>query len=216
MDDVKAITFDVGGTLIEPWPSVGHVYEEVASRHGVRVKPEELTRRFVVAWNRKENFSYTKDDWAALVDDTFIGLTTILPSQSFFEELYSRFSEPDCWHMYGDVIPTLTTLNERGVRLAVISNWDTRLRPLLEIIGLADWFESIHVSSEIGITKPDLGIFQAAINSIGLPSSQILHVGDSELEDYQGAQAAGMQTRWLCRNGNVSEDYTINSLVSLT
>ena len=37
-----------------------------------------------------------------------------------------------------------------------------------------------------------------------------------ELEDYQGAQAAGMQTRWLCRNGNVSEDYTINSLVSLT
>ena len=216
MDDVKAITFDVGGTLIEPWPSVGHVYEEVASRHGVRIKPEELTRRFAVAWNRKENFSYTKADWEALVDDTFIGLTTILPSQSFFEELYSRFSEPDCWHMYGDVIPTLTTLNERGVRLAVISNWDIRLRPLLEVIGLADWFESIHVSSEIGKTKPDLGIFRAAINSIGLPSSQILHVGDSELEDYQGAQAAGMQTRWLCRNGNVSKDYTINSLVSLT
>ena len=216
MDDVKAITFDVGGTLIEPWPSVGHVYEQVASRHGVRVKPEELTRRFAVAWNRKENFSYTKADWAAVVDDTFIGLTAVLPSQSFFEELYSRFSEPDCWHMYRDVIPTLTALNERGVRLAVISNWDIRLRPLLEVIGLADWFESIHVSSEIGKTKPDLGIFQAAINSIGLPSSQILHVGDSELEDYQGAQAAGMQKRWLCRNGNVSEDYTINSLASLT
>ena len=215
MENVAAITFDVGGTLIEPWPSVGHVYAAVAARHGVKAEPEELTHRFVDAWNRNENFNYTKDDWAALVDDTFVGLTTTLPSQSFFDELYLRFAEPDCWHVYEDVIPTLTTLNERGVRLAVISNWDIRLRPLREVIGLADWFESIHVSSEIGKIKPDLGIFQAAINSIGLPASQILHVGDSELEDYQGAQAAGMKTRWLCRNGNASSDYTINSLVSL-
>ncbi len=32
---IRAVTFDVGGTLIEPWPSVGHVYAEVAARHGV-------------------------------------------------------------------------------------------------------------------------------------------------------------------------------------
>ena len=215
MENVAAITFDVGGTLIEPWPSVGHVYAEVAARHGVKAEPEELTHRFVDAWNRNENFNYTKDDWAALVDDTFVGLTTTLPSQSFFDELYLRFAEPDCWHVYEDVIPTLTALRERGVRMAVISNWDVRLRPLLKALNLADWFEGIHVSSEIGITKPDSRIFQTAINSFGLSASHILHVGDAEIEDYRGAQSSGMQSCWLCRNYDKPSDSAINSLASL-
>ena len=214
MENVAAITFDVGGTLIEPWPSVGHVYSAVAARHGVRAEPEELTDRFVDAWNRKENFNYTQDDWAGLVDATFAGLTTTLPSQSFFDELYLRFAEPDCWHVYEDVIPTLTALRERGVRLAVISNWDIRLRPLLQALDLADWFEVIHVSSELGSTKPDRRIFQAAIDSFGLSAAQILHVGDSEIEDHRGAKAAGMQSRWLCRDCNESLAHTINSLSS--
>ena len=33
MEIIKAITFDVGGTLIEPWPSVGHAYAGVAARY---------------------------------------------------------------------------------------------------------------------------------------------------------------------------------------
>ena len=215
MDNAKAITFDVGGTLIKPWPSVGHVYAAVAARHGVRAEPEELTHRFVEAFNRKKDFYYTKEDWAALVDATFVGLTTTLPSQSFFEDLYLRFSEPDCWHVYEDVIPTLTALREHGVRMAVISNWDIRLRPLLQALNLADWFDGIYVSSEIGITKPDRRIFQVAINSFGLPASQILHVGDSEIEDYRGAQSSGMQSRWLCRNYDKPSASAVNSLASL-
>ena len=214
MENVAAITFDVGGTLIEPWPSVGHVYAAVAARHGVRAEPEELTHRFVDAWNRKKNFNYTQDDWAGLVDATFAGLTTTLPSQSFFDELYLRFAEPDCWRVYEDVIPSLTVLRERNVRLAVISNWDIRLRPLLQTLDLADWFEVIHVSSELGNTKPDRRIFQAAIDSFGLSAAQILHVGDSEIEDHRGAMAAGMQSRWLCRDCNEPLAHTVNSLSS--
>ena len=76
MEDVAAITFDVGGTLIEPWPSVGHAYAEVAARHGVDAAPEEITQRFVEAWRRRGDFEYTKAGWAALVDETFAGLTT--------------------------------------------------------------------------------------------------------------------------------------------
>ena len=56
MENVAAITFDVGGTLIEPWPSVGHAYAEVAARHGVHVAPEEITQRFVEAWRQRGEF----------------------------------------------------------------------------------------------------------------------------------------------------------------
>ena len=149
MENVAAITFDVGGTLIEPWPSVGHVYAAVAARHGVRAEPEELTHRFVDAWNRKENFSYSQDDWAGLVDATFAGLTTTLPSQSFFDELYYDFGTPKPWRIFDDVLPTIAALRERGTRLAVISNWDDRLCPLLESLELANEFEVILVSAVV-------------------------------------------------------------------
>ena len=178
METVEAITLDVGGTLIEPWPSVGHIYAEVAARNGVQAEPEELTRRFVQAWQAQSAFQYTRADWAAVVDATFEGLGTQLPSQTFFGELYSHFAKAECWHVYEDVIPTLTALRQQGIRLAVISNWDDRLRPLLKSLELAHWFEVIHVSAEIGAHKPDARIFQTAAESLGIPPARILHVGD--------------------------------------
>ena len=212
METVEAITLDVGGTLIEPWPSVGHIYAEVAARHGVQAEPEELTRRFVQVWQAQDAFQYTRADWAAVVDATFEGLGTQLPSQTFFGELYSHFAKAECWHVYEDVIPTLTALRRQGIRLGVISNWDDRLRPLLKSLELAHWFEVIHVSAEIGAHKPDARIFQTAAESLGIPPARILHVGDGEHEDHQGALAGGFQSRWLCRGTENSVAHIIPSL----
>ena len=212
METVEAITLDVGGTLIEPWPSVGHIYAEVAARHGVQAEPEELTQRFVQAWQAQDAFQYTRADWAAVVDATFEGLVTQLPSQTFFGELYSHFAKAECWHVYEDVIPTLTALRQQGIRLAVISNWDDRLRPLLKSLELAHWFEVIHVSAEIGAHKPDARIFQTAAESLGIPPARILHVGDGEREDHQGALVSGLQSRWLCRGTENSVAHIIPSL----
>ena len=120
------------------------------------------------AWQAQDAFQYTRADWAAVVDATFEGLVTQLPSQTFFGELYSHFAKAECWHVYEDVIPTLTALRQQGIRLAVISNWDDRLRPLLKSLELAHWFEVIHVSAEIGAHKPDARIFQTAAESLGI------------------------------------------------
>ncbi|MBT6449764.1 MAG: HAD-IA family hydrolase [Verrucomicrobiales bacterium] len=215
MENVAAITFDVGGTLIEPWPSVGHAYAEVAARHGVHAAPEEIAHRFVEAWRQRGEFEYTKGGWAVLVDATFAGLTTILPSQSFFDELYYDFGTSKPWRIFDDVLPTITALREQGTRLAVISNWDDRLCPLLETLELAREFEVILVSAEVGHTKPAPEIFQAAAEALRLPSSEILHVGDSENEDHHGAQTAGFQSRWLCRDSAEPIGHSIPSLMDL-
>ena len=215
MENVTAITFDVGGTLIEPWPSVGHAYAEVAARHGVHVAPEEITQRFVEAWRQRGEFEYTKAGWAAMVDATFAGLTTTLPSQSFFDELYYDFGTPKPWRIFDDVLPTIAALREHGTRLAVISNWDDRLCPLLKTLKLAREFEVIIVSAEVGHTKPAPEIFQAAAEALQLPASEILHVGDSENEDHHGARTAGFQSRWLCRGSTESIGHSIPSLMSL-
>ena len=215
MENVAAITFDVGGTLIEPWPSVGHAYGKVAAHHGVEVEPEEITARFVEAWRQRGDFEYTKAGWAALVDATFAGLTTTLPSQSFFDELYYDFGTPKPWRIFDDVLPTIAALREHGTRLAVISNWDDRLCPLLESLELASAFEVILVSAEVGYTKPAPEIFQAAAVALQLPPVQILHVGDSENEDHHGAQAAGLQSRWVCRDSAEPIGLSIPSLTDL-
>ena len=66
----QAITFDIGGTLIEPWPSVGHVYAEVAARFGLRAEPSELNRRFRDAWRSRQPFDHSRVAWFELVRQT--------------------------------------------------------------------------------------------------------------------------------------------------
>ncbi len=218
MVKIKAITFVAGGTLIEPWPSVGHVYAEVSERHGTRVSPDELNRRFVSAWRTRKNFDYSSKAWAELVDEVFFGLTTELPSRTFFDELYERFAQADTWRVFDDVEPTLRALRKREIRLAVLSNWDERLRPLLEELELGQWFEEVYISLEMGWAKPDERIFEAAAKGLGLAGDEILHVGDSLKEDVRGASNAGWQSRHLVRGADEnpeSGDPTITSLTEL-
>ncbi len=189
---IKAVTFDVGGTLIEPWPSVGHVYAEVALRHGVQnVSAELLEARFKAAWRARKNLNDTRAGWEELVDDAFRGLAGFLPSQTFFPELYERFAQPAAWRVFDDVLPTLEALAARGIKLGVISNWDERLRELLRRLRLHDCFEAIVISCEVGSAKPASAIFEYAASRLGLPAASIVHVGDSLEMDVQGAEAAG-------------------------
>ncbi len=212
---IRAITFDVGGTLIEPWPSVGHVYAEVAARHGWSVAPQELNRRFVAAWRAQPQFAHTRAAWAELVDSTFHGLIERAPSETFFDELYDRFSEAAAWHVFQDVRPALERLTGRGLRLGVVSNWDERLRLLLERLELSSWFEVVVISCEAGYAKPHPAIFMKAAQEFDLPRSAILHVGDSMDNDMLGAKAAGLQARLLCRAGKSSLASAVQTLVEL-
>jgi putative hydrolase of the HAD superfamily len=198
---MRAVTFDVGGTLIEPYPSVGHVYSEVAARHGVgRLEPELLDRRFREVWQALENFSYTREGWAKIVDATFSGLTDLAPGRTFFPDLYARFAEPGAWRIFDDVVPTLEALKARDLKLGVISNWDERLRPLLRGLHLDHYFASIIISCEAGVTKPDPAIFVRAVEQLGVGPGAVLHIGDSLEADVRGAQAAGFAAVQLRRH----------------
>jgi putative hydrolase of the HAD superfamily len=213
--EVRAVTFDVGGTLIKPWPSVGHVYAEVAAKHGRAVLPAVLDQRFRKAWRELKSFNHAREEWAALVDRTFAGLLISPPSQTFFPELYDRFSEPDAWHIFEDVKPALEALAARGINLAIISNWDERLRPLLDGLDLSKYFTTIVVSCEVGFPKPSPVIFEQAAKMLGLAPEFILHIGDSAEHDVAGATAAGYQVRLLERGLEDTSEGVIRSLWEL-
>jgi len=214
--DLRAVTFDVGGTLIVPWPSVGHVYVEVAARNGyASLSPDLLNRRFAASWKAFQNFRHTRSEWATLVDTTFHGLIDTPPSRSFFPALYDRFGEPGAWHVFEDVVPTLDGLKSRGLKLGVISNWDDRLRPLLRALKLHDYFETIVVSCEVGCAKPSRLIFDQAVRELAVPAGAILHIGDSYQLDVQGAESAGFRALMVQRGARPLRSDAIHSLQEL-
>jgi putative hydrolase of the HAD superfamily len=212
---VHAITFDVGGTLIQPWPSVGHVYSEVAARHGLRDIPvDSLNRQFAAAWKHLGTFNYTRSEWHALVNRTFLGLTQTPVNDGFFSDLYDRFAQVETWRIFDDVLPALEFLNSRGLKLGIISNWDERLRPLLRQLNLARFFQTIVVSCEIGAYKPSPAIFNRAAESLTSPPASILHIGDNPVLDVDGATSAGFQALLLAREP-IARHGQLNSLNQL-
>ena len=197
---IRAVTFDVGLTLIEPWPSVGHVYAEVAARHGwPGLSVEALNRGFGRAWTSLSVFRYTKAEWLGLVNDTFKEVIAEPVGPALFSELYEQFSAPESWRVYEDVVPTLRILAERGLKLGIVSNWDQRLGPLLGRLRLREFFDAIVISCYAGETKPSEVIYEKAARRLAVPPESILHVGDSLEADVEGARKAGLQSVWLRR-----------------
>jgi dihydrofolate synthase/folylpolyglutamate synthase len=211
---IRAVTFDVGGTLIEPWPSVGSVYAEIAKRHGVHVPAEELNRQFAAAWKAKRNFGYSMTDWSDLVNQTFAGVTGAPAKGALFADLYAHFATAAPWRIFDDVVPCLHRLKRRGLKLGIISNWDERLHPLLRALELDPYFDVIIASGAAGHHKPDAKIFEMATAQLGLPASSTLHVGDSVAEDLEGARQTGMQAV-LLRRGQIAAKDAISSLAYL-
>lgn len=214
--EIRAVSFDVGGTLIEPWPSVGHVYAEVAARFGIEgVAPEDLNRQFGLAWQARRDFDYSRASWRELVNQTFAGLAPAPPGRACFEAIYGHFATATPWRIFADVLPTLAALKARGLQLGLVSNWDERLRPLLEELRLLERFDAVVISSEVGRTKPAPEIFHRAARQLGWPPAAILHIGDSRAEDAEGARAAGMRAVLLERAGSRAGAESIDSLGSL-
>ncbi len=213
---IAAVTFDVGGTLIQPWPSVGHIYAETAARHGIQNAPAELLQaRFKAAWRARKSFDHSRAGWEQLVNEVFEGLTNEPPGRTFFPELYERFAGPEAWRIFEDVQPALAALESRGIRLGIISNWDERLRGLLHDLELEARFETVIVSCEVGASKPDAAIFREAAARLNLPPESILHVGDSLEMDVRGAEAAGFQAQQIRRGAKKSPKRGLTSLTDL-
>ena len=89
----------------------------------------------------------------------------------------------------------------RRHRLAVVSNFDytPTARFVLEREGIADLFDTIVVSDEVGWRKPAPIIFERALSALGIPAAHALFVGDRVDLDVAGAQASGMRAAWINR-----------------
>lgn len=200
MQEIDSVTFDAGGTLLSAWPSVGSVYANAARAAGFGdADSVKLDRRFAIAWKADGEFDYSKGAWAGVVARCFDGLVPRHGSPELFRCVYRAFESPAAWKVFPDAVETLVQLKRRGLRTAIISNWDERLAPLLHAMDLARYFDAIIVSLDVGYRKPAPEIFQRALSALGTPAHRTLHIGDSVVEDVDGATRAGMRAVLLDR-----------------
>jgi 2-haloalkanoic acid dehalogenase type II len=96
-----------------------------------------------------------------------------------------------------DTAQTLEALRPR-YRLGLVTNGPSAIqRAKIEHFGLADYFDVLIVSEEVGVAKPDPAIFMLALERLGVEPAEALFVGDSPEYDLRGAEAAGMAFVWM-------------------
>jgi putative hydrolase of the HAD superfamily len=213
---IKTVFFDAAGTLIYLPKSVGHHYAYVGERIGIHLNAAALDDAFGVCWKEMPSRSAIdgprddddKDWWRELVSRV---LNRVAPSlreldrDAFFEGVYSHFAEPGVWNLYPEVPEVLEALTGK-FQLAIISNFDGRLRMILEHLGVSKFFAHVFLSSELGADKPDPEIFRRALRLSATRPNETLHVGDDPERDWQGAAVAGLRIFRLQRPRNSLRD----------
>lgn len=195
----KLISFDAGGTLLHPYPSVGAVYQSVLRKHDLDHPVDALNSNFGRAFRQiskdmtiLDGEARERSFWQSVVRES------IRPFEKqpkdfalLFQDIWIAFSHGDCWRVCPGVHETLDTLKSNGYSLAVLTNWDSRVHRVLKETKLDSYFDHVFVSSEIGVEKPDAAVFKYVENASGHSGSEILHIGDSIKHDIDGATAIG-------------------------
>ena len=116
---------------------------------------------------------------------------------------------------YPEVAGTLAELRRRGLRLVVVSNWDSGLSEVLDRTGLLRLLDGVVTSAETGAGKPDPAIFRRALEIAGCDASRAVHFGDTAEDDVEGARAAGIQPMLVDRSGlSAGSGGTVTSLAA--
>ncbi len=106
------------------------------------------------------------------------------------------------WRAFDDVLPALAALTAAhpAAALGVVTNGEGEpQRAKLAAIGLGERFGAVVASGEVGVAKPEAGIFALACERLGVDPAQTVHVGDRLDLDAEGAAAAGLRGVWLDR-----------------
>ena len=206
-NNIKAIFFDLDGTLRHSVPSGGDVFTNYVMTLGLQVNEEARLR--AMRWEHLY--------WANSVDLRNDLLAHSAETEKFWIE-YSRRrlialgASPE-WAMQvapktsmhmgefykpesivpEDVRSVLPQLKEAGYILAVISNRDKPFQELLDEHGIGEFFDFSMAAGEVSVWKPDPGIFEHGLQRMNLSASEVIYVGDNYYADVVGSRRAGLQ-----------------------
>ncbi|MBS1716587.1 MAG: HAD-IA family hydrolase [Armatimonadetes bacterium] len=215
------ILFDAAHTLIDVRWAPARFAVECAQAVGLPASEAEgdvYQSMLRSRWSLYREINLTRDPkagdsfWDDLTSDWMSHCRWPMDVGRFMEEARQRlYDTREYFDVFPDVIPTLQELKRLGVRMGILSNWDYSLHRIVAGLGLTEYFDVVIASLEEGPEKPDPALFEIALKRIGAKKSEIVHVGDSPIDDFQGARGFGIGALLIDRSQSSTGIY-ISSL----
>lgn len=206
-NQIKAVFFDLDGTLRHSVPTGGEVSTAYVVSLGLRVSEED--RRRAMRWEhlywassadlRDDLIAHSADTENFWIEYSRRRLIALGASPAWALELAPKVSKhmgevyrpesivPD------DVRRTLPLLKQAGYRMAVISNRDKSFQETLVSHDLSEFFPYALSAGEVDSYKPEPGVFKHALKHMDVAAPETVYVGDNYYADVVGAQRAGLQ-----------------------
>lgn len=225
---IRWVAFDAVGTLIFADPPVHIAYYRVGRKYGSASSPEEVRTRFRQSYARHaaaldergeilgdcatsqaanapgihDGEADEREFWRRIVGEVF---PDVADTEGCFEELFGYFANPRAWSCFADVEEAFSELRQRGYRLSVASNFDSRLHRIIEGLPELRGIEKRVISSEVGCRKPSAAFYRELLQSCGCGPDELLLVGDDPVNDIEGAQRMGIGAMRIDRRAEAGE-----------
>ena len=227
---IKTVFFDLDNTLCDSdraWSLAISDTFQLLCKHVPNIREETITKAWATVHERLfQKVNAGKYSMAEVRDSRFqclfeeLGLPLGKITEELNEFLASRYLT--CLHLYEDVT-ILEKLHTYHVGIVTNGAHDTHTDSQLSKVrhlGLSERIQSLTISGEIGVRKPNIEIFNVACERAGVLPQEALFVGDSIQNDIVGSNRAGMTSVFINRKSDVlppniadeRPDYSISNL----
>ena len=224
---IKAVFFDLYQTLVRYEPPREELHSGALKDIGIDVKPEVFSRPLVTAdefiYQELARTSFSKRsekdqmEIFAQYERIVLREAGIEATEQLILGILGKMRQVETkLVLFDDVVPVLTNLKGRGLKLGLISNIDRDITSLLSELELSLLLQVAVTSQEVGFNKPQPEIFQEALRRAGVQASEAMYVGDQYQIDIGGAEKAGMKGVLLDRGGFFEEVTNCPRIQSLT
>ena len=209
ISNITAVLFDLGGTLIEyinnPSPDAYMKFQEMllsAGSDAPHVSYSDFRMIVERYWHEMQDEFYSADLDLKITDFNRVFFSKL----GFTDESAKRFAEPfdnlifelelDGTIPIAGALELLDFLKNNNYKSGLVSNAshsESRIRKLMRKVRIEDYFETVVISSVMGIRKPDPRIFLKAMDDLDINPAEALYIGDREEYDSIGAMNAGMR-----------------------
>lgn len=202
---IRAIFYDLDGTLRASHPAGRQVFADYVSGLGLVITPD--ARRRAALWEHRywasspelradvQAYPEEKAFWAHYSYRQLLAVGASAQQAGDLSPQVGAYMDqayrPDDV-LFDGLVETLASLRASGISLGVISNRSQPFQDYLRELGIGDYFGYTLAAGEVNSWKPDRGIFLHALRETGMQASETIYVGDNYFADVLGARSAGI------------------------
>lgn len=197
---IHAVIFDMYETLVTQFSSPLYYGTQIVQDLGIA--PEG----FLPDWRRTEADRATGKLTFEDVIEMLMHRHGIWSAEKYRKVVEKRIAiQADCFdHLHPNILPMLSGLKAQGIKIGLVTNCFSEEAKLIRESSLFPYFDAPCLSYELGVRKPDPGIFHKCLEQLGIPAGHCLYVGDGGSQELETAGSLGMQAAqatWYRREG---------------